>query len=127
MVGRQAARHQAAHGMAHDVGPLDAQLAHERGHLGGDLVQDETRIGMAGTEPRQVDGRDAERAGEGGQVALPPCARAGQAMKEDEGRTLAGLHGHHRAMSRPALHDQLPPGIRKTRARPGTAGSSTIG
>ena len=48
-------------------------------------------------------------------------------MNQDQWRTVAGLHGHDRAMSEPAVHDQLPPGLRKTRARPGTVGSSTIG
>ena len=137
MVGREAPGHQAAHGVAHDVGALDAQLAEERGHLGGHLVEDEPRVRMAGAESRQVDGRDPERAGERGQVALPPGARAGEAMEQDERRTTrAGLRGHDRAVSGPAhgaasrstiAHAILRRASGRRAPGRGAVGSSTIG
>ena len=89
--------------MAHDMGTLDAQLAEERGHLRRHLVEDEPRVRMAGAESRQVDGGDLKRAGERGQVAPPPGARAGEAMEQDERRTShPGLSGHDRAVLEPA-------------------------
>ena len=50
-------------------------------------------------------------------------------MNQHEWRTVAGLHGHHRAMVELGWfgHDYPAAGLRKTRARPGTVGSSTIG
>ena len=129
MVGRQGSGHQAAHRVPHHVGSLDAQLTEESGQLGGHLVEDEPRVRMAGAESRQVHGRDAECAGERRKVALPPGTRAGQTMEQHELRTgRPFLRGHDRAVRVPSVAHAYPSaGLRKTRTRPGSVGSSVIG